>query len=104
MKAISEWVHDQSPGVLRHFRVRRRDGRTIAPSLSVIRDVLVRVNPRQLDAALGAWNAAHGGDDSALAIDGKTMRGAIDGDRVQAHVLGIVGHDTLSHYGQKKSA
>ena len=88
--------------MLRHFRVRRRDGRTIAPSRSAIRDVLVRVNPRQLDAALGAWNAAHGGDDSALAIDGKTMRGA--GDRVQAHVLGIVGHDTLSHYGQKKSA
>ena len=42
--------------------------------------------------------------DSALAIDGKTLRGAIDDDGKQAHVLGIVGHDSKAPWGQKKSA
>ena len=44
------------------------------------------------------------GRDSALAIDGKTLRGAIDADGNQAHVLGIVGHDSKASYAQKKSA
>ena len=47
---------------------------------------------------------AHGSGDSALAIDGKTLRGAIDADGNQAHVLGIVDHDSKASYAQKKSA
>ena len=100
-KAISEWVHDQSPAVLRHFRVRWRTGTPIPPSLTVIRDVLVRVDPDQFDAALGTWNAMHGGADGALAIDGKTMRNAIGDDGVQTHVLGAIGHDSRTHFGKK---
>ena len=46
---------------------------------------------------------AHGSGASALAIDGKTIRGAIDDEGCQAHVLGIVGHDTKAPWGQKKS-
>ena len=103
-QAISEWVEDLSPKALERFRVRRRDGRYRTPSLSAIRSVLIRVDPAQLDAALRAWHEAHGGADRALAIDGKTLRGAIDADGNQAHVLGIVGHDTKASYGQKKSA
>ena len=34
--------------------------------------------------------------------DGKTIRGAIDDDGKQAHVLGIIGHDTKAPWGQKK--
>ncbi len=79
-KAISEWVNDLSPKVLAHFGVRCRNRTRIPPSRTVTRDVLVRVDPRQLDDALRAWTAANGGTDSALAIDGKTMRGAIDDD------------------------
>ena len=103
-KAISEWVNDLSPKVLARFGVRFRNRIRIPPSRTVIRDVLVRVDPRQLDDALRAWTAANGGTDSALAIDGKTMRGAIDDDGRQTHVLGIVGHDTGAHHGKKKSA
>ena len=87
-KAISEWVDDLSPRVLQRFRVRRRDGQYRPPSLSAMRSLLIRVNPAQLDAALRTWHEAHGGG-GALAIDGKTIRGAIDGN--QTHVLGIVG-------------
>ncbi len=103
-KAISEWVDDLSPKVLQRFRVRRRDGQHRPPSLSAMRSLLIRVDPAQLDAALRSWHEAHGSGDSALAIDGKTIRGAIDADGNQVHVLGIVGHDTKASWGQKKSA
>ena len=103
-KAISEWVENLGPKALQRFRVRRRDGQYRAPSLSAIRSLLVRVNPAQLDAALRTWHEAHGGGDSALAIDGKTIRGAIDADGNQTHVLGIVGHGSKAFWGQKKSA
>ena len=48
--------------------------------------------------------SGYGGGDRALAIDGKTIRGAIDDEGYQAHVLGIVGHDSKAPWGQKKSA
>ena len=44
---------------------------------------------------------AHGGDDAALAIDGKTLRGAIDEDGVRAHVMSVVGHETKATVAQK---
>ena len=103
-KAISEWVDDLSPKVLERFRVRRRNGQHRAPSLSAMRSLLIRVDPAQLDAALRAWHQAHGSGDTALAIDGKTLRGALDDEGRQAHVLGIVGHDSKTPLEQKKSA
>ena len=103
-QAFSEWVSDLSPRVLERFRVRRRNGRHHPPSLSAIRRVLMCVNPEQFDAALRAWHEVHGGADRALAIDDKTIRGAFDDDGKQAHVLGIIGHDTGAPWGQKKSA
>ena len=56
------------------------------PSLSAIRSLPIRVDPVQLDAALRAWHEAQGGADNALAIDGKTIRGAIDADGNRVHV------------------
>ena len=38
-----------------------------------------------------------------LAVDGKTMRGAVDADGVQTHVMGVVGHDSRKSYAKKKS-
>ena len=103
-KEISEWVQDQSQAVLAHFRPRFRQGRYIPPSRTIIRDVLVRVCPDEFDAALRQWNEDHGGPDRALAVDGKTMRGAVDADGVQTHVMGVVGHDSRKSYAKKKSA
>ena len=103
-KAMSEWVDDLSPKVLQRFRVRRRDGQYRPPSLSAMRSLLIRVDPAQLDATLMAWHETHGSGDSALAIDGKTIRGAIDDEGYQAHVFGIVGHDTKAPWAQEKSA
>ncbi len=95
-KAISEWVDDLSPRALDRFRVRRRDGHYRVPSLSAMRSLLIRIDP-----VLRAWHHTHGSGDSALAIDGKTIRGAIDDEGHQTHLLGIVGHDSKAPWGQK---
>ena len=76
---------------------RRRQGRrhalptVLALATAATRSLLIRVDPAQLDAALRSWHEAHGSGDSALAIDGKTIRGAIDDEGCQTHVLSIVG-------------
>lgn len=104
-QAMAEWAGDLSQRARERFRCRRRDGYYTVPSLSIIRDVLVRVDPDQLDRALQRWNEAHGNGDQALAIDGKTLRNAIgedqDGPR-QIHILSAVGHDSQTTHTQKK--
>ena len=84
----------------------RRDPDTreyLIPSVSVIREVLMRVDPEALDRALGAWNALWAQRDRSLAIDGKTLRGASDGQGNQVHVMSAVGHESRAAYTQKKS-
>ncbi|MFZ4701566.1 MAG: hypothetical protein ACOYMG_16075, partial [Candidatus Methylumidiphilus sp.] len=58
----------------------------VVPSESVIREVLVRVDPVLLDRALQEWNAAFGEEDKSYAVDGKTMRNAIDEQGQQTHI------------------
>ena len=67
-------------------------------------EVLIRVDPEHLDQALCAWNAQFAAADEGLAIDGKTLCNAIDGEGRQTHVLGVVGHQTRRCHTQKKSA
>ena len=121
-KAMAEWAEDLSPRARERFRCRRRGGRYEAPSEYVIRDVLVRVDPAQLDLALQRFHADRGIDDEAIAIDGKTMRNAIytdepetrtdaaepaagkidEGER-QVHILGAIGQRSGVTHTQKKS-
>jgi len=102
-KAMAEWADDLGQKARARFRCRYRNGRYEVPSESIIRDVLIRVDPEHLDRALQCWNAAHGEEDESLAIDGKTMCNAIDEDGRQAHILSAVGHQTHTCYTQKKS-
>ena len=97
-KAISLWAEDLSQKARERFRCRHRNRRYEVPSRSIIRDVLVRVDPVHLDQALQRWNACYGETDEALAIDGKTMRGAVDDEGRQTHILGLVGHETQISY------
>lgn len=103
-KAIWEWVDALGDKALARFEVRRRNGVRKPPCQSTIRTVLMSVDPAQLDRALQRWHQQHGADDGALAIDGKTLRNAIDAQGMQAHVMSVVGHDTKATYTQKKSA
>ena len=109
-KAIAGWAKSLGPKARERFGCRRENGCRVVPSEYVIRDVLVRVDPVELDAALQRWNEAYGQDDESLAIDGKTMRNAIDGKTMcnaideagqQTHIMSVVGHQSNTCYTQK---
>ena len=103
-KAMADWAQSLGPKARQRFRCRRESGRYLVPSESIIRNVLIRVGPVDLDNALQGWNAAFGQDDTTLAIDGKTMCNALDTQGHQTHVMSVVGHHTKTCYTQKKSA
>ena len=101
-RAIADWAQSLSPRARERFGCRRVNGRSEVPSEYVIRDLLIRIHPPDLDRALQQWNEAFGGQDESLAIDGKTMCNALDDQGYQTHVMSVVGHETKTCYTQKK--
>lgn len=78
--AIGEWAADASQRVLARLGTRfdsRRD-RHIAPDEATVRRVLSMVDGADLDTAISAWitaTTASGDVPSAIAVDGKSLRG-----------------------------
>jgi len=103
-KAIADWAQSLGPKARERLHCRRVGGRYVVPSESIIRNVMIRVGPMDLDRSLQRWNQAHGQQDSTLAIDGKTMCNALDKNGHQTHVMSVVGHHSKTCYTQKKSA
>ncbi|WP_227487894.1 transposase family protein [Acidithiobacillus sp. HP-11] len=103
-KGMANWAGGLGQQARERFGCRRENKRYVVPSEFVIRDCLVRVEPGTLDRALNLWNQAWGLQDSALAIDGKTMKNALDETGCQTHILSVVGHESKACYAQKKSA
>ena len=103
-KAIADWAESLGQKARERFGCRRQGGRYVVPSESIIRNVLIRVEPAHLDRALRRWNETYAGKDESLAIDGKTMCNALDEQGRQIHVMSVVGHQTQTCYTQKKSA
>ncbi len=101
-KAISDWADGLGPQARERFGCRREDGSYLVPSESVIRDCLIRIEPGALDQALNSWNQAWGAKDDALAIDGKTMKNAVDEAGHQTHIMSVVGHASGRCHTQKK--
>ncbi len=102
-RAISDWAKSLGSKARERFNCRYENGRYVVPSESILRDVLIRVDPRHLDLALQRWNELFGEQDESLAIDGKTMCNAIDEQGYQTHIMSVVGHQTKACYTQKKS-
>jgi hypothetical protein len=100
--AISDWAKSLGQKARQRFGCRYQNKRYIVPSLSIIRDVLIRVEPVHLDRALQRWNQAYAQHDESLAIDGKTMCNAIDDQGYQTHIMSVVGHQSKTCYTQKK--
>lgn len=112
--AIGEWAADSSQEVLAALGVRfcARAGRHVAPDEATVRRALQAVDCDQLDAAVGAWLAARrpvAGSDTtlkpAVAVDGKTVRGAREhadpGDRAP-HLVSVVSHGDATVFGQRQ--
>ena len=100
--AISDWAKSLGQKARERFGCRSQNRRYIVPSLSIIRDVLIRVDPVHLDRALQRWNQTYGQQDESLAIDGKTMCNAIDDQGHQTHIMSAIGHQSKTCYTQKK--
>jgi hypothetical protein len=101
-RAIADWAKSLGKNARRRFGCRYADKRYLVPSESIIRNVLIRVNPVHLDRALQRWNETYALEDESLAIDGKTMCNAIDDQGHRTHVLSVVGHQSKNCYAQKK--
>lgn len=101
-KAIHDWVDALSPTARARFQCRCRNKKFSVPCEGTIRNVLIRVNPDQLDQALQCWNEQYGIVDESLAIDGKTMCNAIDDEGRQTHIMSVIGHTSKQCYTQKK--
>ncbi len=86
-KDIWVWASTLSQANRARFRCRFRNRRREVPSVTVIRNVMIQVGPEALDRAINNWLAAHYGDThESIAVDGKTMRGAVvDRDGQQVH-------------------
>lgn len=102
-RAISDWAQSLGTAARRRFGCRYENGSYSVPSEYIIRDMLIRIDPVELDRALQRWNQIHAKQDKSLAIDGKTMRNALDDQGYQTHIMSVVGHDTKQCYAQKKS-
>jgi predicted transposase YbfD/YdcC len=106
--AIAEWAAD-APQPVRAALGTRHDPRTgrwvwAVPTETTIRRTLARVDPEALAAAIGAWLADRdrpGQHRRAVAVDGKTLRGAKRGDG-QVHLLAAMDHATRTVLAQRQ--
>jgi predicted transposase YbfD/YdcC len=118
LTAVGEWAADSSEQVLAALGVRRspRTGRHVAPDEATIRRLLQKVDPDQLDDALAAWITARAPSPGsattttttntrAVALDGKTVRGArdhADPNSRAPHLLAAVSHGECIVLGQRQ--
>jgi predicted transposase YbfD/YdcC len=106
MTAIAEWAAD-APQPVRAALGARRDSpdHCGVPSETTIRRTLGRLDADALATAIGAWLANH--DDQtrhrrAIAVDGKTLRGATDTHGRQVHLLAAMDHTTRAVVAQRQ--
>ena len=100
---MHEWIRSLSPAMLDRFRCRKIDGAHECPSICCIRNIMIKVDPDQLDRATARFCREHGWEqDEGIAVDGKTICDAVDDDGRQTHVLGASSHGASAPLAQKK--
>jgi hypothetical protein len=87
--AIAEWAARLTQPQLKRLRARfnPRTERFEPPSEPTIRRILQSGDVAHFDASLSAWLLGHAQTDEAVAVDGKTLRGAVREDGRQVHLL-----------------
>ena len=111
LAAIAEWAADTPQAVQAALGARRADpGTWVVPAEATFRRTLARVDPVALAGVLGAWLAARDRPGPgpgrcpgrAVAVDGKTLRGARRaGDGRQVHLLACMDHATRTVLAQR---
>jgi hypothetical protein len=109
MTAIAEWAADMPQTVLAALGARRDPltGYRTAPGEATIRRTLARLDPEALTAAIGAWLAhrdrpAQRHRRRAVAVDGKTLRGATGAQGRPIHLLAAMDHTTRAVLAQRQ--
>jgi predicted transposase YbfD/YdcC len=106
LAAIAEWAAD-APQPVRAALGARRDAPDFwsVPAEATIRRTLARLDPEALAAAIGAWLTDRSPKPnrrrSAVAVDGKTLRGARRDGR-QVHLLAVMDHVTRAVVAQRQ--
>jgi DDE_Tnp_1-associated/Transposase DDE domain len=100
--AIAGWVADVPAGLLAGLYA---NPAPVCPSKTTLWRVLTGADPAAVDAAVGAWLAEQaGGPDGTglvtIAVDGKTVRGAVDAEGNQTHLLAAATHGQQLVLGQ----
>lgn len=98
LTTIGEWAADAPQRILATLGARWHlgRGRHVAPHETTLRRTLQAFDAAVLDEVISDWLAEHltvREDLEAIAVDGKTLRGARDADGEQAHLLSAVVHD-----------
>ncbi len=89
-KPMSDWAGNLGSKARERFICRYENGKYEVPSESIIRDLLVRVDPVSLDCAIQQWNETYSQTDESLAIDGKMMCNAVDNKGRQTHIMSAI--------------
>src|SRR5829696_2744078 len=106
LAAIAEWAAD-APQPVRAALGARRDAPDFwsVPAEATIRRTLARLDPEALAAAIGAWLTDRSPRPNrrrrAVAVDGKTLRGARRDGR-QVHLLAAMDHATRVVVAQRQ--
>ena len=90
--AIAEWAADTATAPLRELGIG-------VPDASTIRRALARVDGDVFDALIGAWVTAQAAP-KVIAIDGKEVRGAKNGQGTRVRLMAALDHDTGTVLGQ----
>ncbi len=97
--AIAEWAQDLPGAVRQRLGIER-----VPPSETAIRRVLQAIDPHLLDRTVSGWLTARVGAARrwpAIAVDGKTARGARAADGRAVHLLAALDHEDGVVLGQR---
>jgi len=115
--AIAEFAGELRPVTLARLGVWRRPYSTcwVAPSEATLRRTLQQVDADELDRVVGGWlaeqqpasatataTATATGACGAVAVDGKALRGAVDADGRQVHLLAALAHGSGAVLAQRR--
>jgi hypothetical protein len=92
--AIGDWAKNLPQGLLRRMGCRYdlNKAKYVAPSEPTLRRHLQKIDAEKFDQIVNEWLAEQT-DPDALAVDGKTLKGAKDEEGKQVHLLSALSHN-----------